>query len=249
MGGGGSVIPNREPNAAFVLYSVPSFESGHPDRVVGGAVESNKQAVEPNSVLVCKINPRINRVWKVGEHGVGEGRVIASTEWIVIRAVKGVEPNYLVHFLSTERVRQYLAANVSGVGGSLMRVNATTVGAIQFPLPPLPEQRRIVEQIDTLFAEIAEGEAALAEARKGLDLFRRSLLKAAVTGELTREWRAANAPARTAADLLTHIRAHRHLVRSRRASKPFTEVVDGRAERWSTPHSRHLGPRTCVRTS
>jgi type I restriction enzyme, S subunit len=42
-----------------------------------------------------------------------------------------------------------------------MRVNAATVGEIVFPLPPLPEQRRIVERIDALFAEIAEGEAAL----------------------------------------------------------------------------------------
>jgi hypothetical protein len=189
MGGGGSVIPNREPNAPFLLYSVPSFESGYPERVTGRSIESNKQIVDPDSILVCKINPRINRVWRVATHAQGEGQVIASTEWIVIRCLEGIEPDYLLHFLSTERVRQYLAANVSGVGGSLMRVNATTVAAIQFPVPPLPEQRRVVDRIDALFAEISEGEAALAEARKGLELFRRSLLKAAVTGKLTRDWR------------------------------------------------------------
>ena len=77
-----------------------------------------------------------------------------------------------------------------------MRVNAATVGEIVFP-PPLPEQRRIVERIDEPFSEIAEGEAALGEARKGLDLFRRALLKAAVIGELTRDWRAVNKPAET----------------------------------------------------
>ena len=87
-----------------------------------------------------------------------------------------------------------------------MRVNATTVAAIQFPLPPLPEQRRVAEGIDALFAEIAEGEAALAEARKGLDLFRRSLLKAAVTGELTRDWREPNRPTETGSDWLERVR-------------------------------------------
>ena len=56
-----------------------------------------------------------------------------------------------------------------------------------------------------MFAEIANGEAALAEARKGLDLFRRVLLKAAVTGELTKEWREANRSAETGVDLLTRI--------------------------------------------
>jgi type I restriction enzyme S subunit len=71
---------------------------------------------------------------------------------------------------------------------------------------PFAEQHRIVERIDALFAEIAEGEAALAEARKGLDLFRRSLLKPAVTGELTRDWREANKPAETAAEFLANVR-------------------------------------------
>src|SRR3954464_10022638 len=51
------------------------------------------------------------------------------------------------------------------------------------PLPPLAEQRRIVTRIDELFAEIAEGEAALERARRDLDVWRRALLKAAVTGE------------------------------------------------------------------
>ncbi len=42
-------------------------------------------------------------------------------------------------------------------------------------------------RIDALFAEIEDGEAALADARKGLDTFRRALLKSAVTGELTKD--------------------------------------------------------------
>ncbi len=77
------------------------------------------------------------------------------------------------------------------------------------PLAPLREQRRIAERIDALFAEIADGEAALAEARKGLILFRRALLKAAVTGELTRDWREANKPGETGAALLERIKAGR----------------------------------------
>ena len=63
-------------------------------------------------------------------------------------------------------------------------------------------------RIDELFAEIAEGEAALQRARQGLDTWRRALLKAAVTGELTRDWREANRPAETGApDSSARIRA------------------------------------------
>jgi type I restriction enzyme S subunit len=69
-------------------------------------------------------------------------------------------------------------------------IDATALAAFPAPVAPLAEQRRIVARIGELFSEIAEGEAALAEARKGLEVFRRALLKAAVTGELTRDWRA-----------------------------------------------------------
>jgi type I restriction enzyme, S subunit len=55
---------------------------------------------------------------------------------------------------------------------------------IPIPLAPIREQRRIVAQIEELFAEIDEGEAALKRARQGLDTWRRAILKEAVTGEL-----------------------------------------------------------------
>ncbi|PYE99908.1 type I restriction enzyme S subunit [Rhodopseudomonas faecalis] len=73
------------------------------------------------------------------------------------------------------------------------------------PLAPRAEQRRIVARIDALFAEIAEGEAALAAARNGLETFRRALLKAAVTGELTADWRAACAASETGHDFLVQL--------------------------------------------
>ncbi len=56
-------------------------------------------------------------------------------------------------------------------------------------LPPLAEQKRIVSKIDELLSSIDEGERALERVRKLMQRYRRSLLKAAVTGELTREWR------------------------------------------------------------
>jgi type I restriction enzyme S subunit len=72
-----------------------------------------------------------------------------------------------------------------------------------------------VARINELFAEIAEGEAALEHARQGLDIWRRALLKTAVTGELTRDWREANRPAETGADLFARIRAERQASASR----------------------------------
>src|SRR5690606_36481298 len=61
------------------------------------------------------------------------------------------------------------------------------------PVAPLNEQRRIVEKIETLFARLDKGEEALRDVQKLLARYRQSVLKAAVTGALTADWRAENA--------------------------------------------------------
>lgn len=69
--------------------------------------------------------------------------------------------------------------------------------------------KAIVARIDELFAEVDDGEAALARARDDLATWRKALLKAAVTGELTADWRAANPPTETGTDLLARILVER----------------------------------------
>lgn len=181
------IEPSRTPDKRFELYSVPSFPSGRPEIVEGKTVGSSKQTVCPDTVLVCKINPRINRVWVVGNFS--EHEKIASTEWIPFWPVDGVLPHYLCYYLQQHRFRDYLAANASGVGGSLMRVKRTTLANFPLVLPPLPAQRAIASKLDELFTDLDAGVAALERAKAKLKRYRASVLKAAVEGRLTEEWR------------------------------------------------------------
>lgn len=202
-----SINPAKWPEKVFELYSVPSFDSRRPEVIPGGEIGSSKQTVQPGDVLLCKINPRINRAWVVGAQTAHDQ--IASTEWIRFPASPDLVPEFLRHYFSMEVLRSYLAMNASGVGGSLMRVKAATLASYPVPVPPLDTQRRIVARIDELFSELDDGEAALARARADLETYRKSLLKAAVTGELTADWRAANPPAETGEQLLQRILADR----------------------------------------
>ncbi|WNK00384.1 restriction endonuclease subunit S [Thalassospiraceae bacterium LMO-JJ14] len=210
---GSSINPAKSPDEVFELYSVPSYDIGMPESTLGSEIGSSKQAVTPLSVLLCKINPRINRSWVVGE--AAGYRQIASTEWIVFPPSDAYEPEYLCYFLRQHSVRDYLAQNVSGVGGSLMRVKASTLKDFPFPVAPRVEQRRIVEKIETLFARLDKGEEALREVQKLLARYRQSVLKAAVTGQLTADWRAENA------DRLEHGR------------DLLARILETRREQWS----------------
>jgi len=116
-----------------------------------------------------------------------------------------IDPSYLSHALNSPLLKRQADSAARGVAQKTV-----TLGSLRgfiLPLAPLSEQRRIDARIEELFAEIAEGEAALERVRSGLDTWRRTLLKAAVTGELTRDWRQANKPSGTASDFLTQIRA------------------------------------------
>lgn len=131
-----------------------------------------------------------------------------STEFHILEP-QAVRARYLFHWLSQEVFRNLAEHNMTGTAGQ-KRVPTDWLRATVIPVPDVPEvQDRIVRRIDALFAEIDEGEAALAEARAGVETYRKTLLKAAVTGELTADWRQNNPPAETGEQLLQRILADR----------------------------------------
>ena len=73
------------------------------------------------------------------------------------------------------------------------------------PVAPTNEQRRIVAKIEELFSDLDAGVAALERAKAKLKRYRAAVLKAAVEGKLTEEWRAKHPPKETASQLLERI--------------------------------------------
>ncbi|MEM5528247.1 restriction endonuclease subunit S [Gammaproteobacteria bacterium AS21] len=63
---------------------------------------------------------------------------------------------------------------------------------LEFPIPPLAEQKVIADKLDTLLAQVETTKARLDRIPKILKTFRQSVLAAAVSGKLTEEWRGKN---------------------------------------------------------
>lgn len=178
----GTVNPATRPDEVFELYSVPSFPAGRPDQLPGRAIGSTKQTVRPDDVLVCKINPRINRVWTVGPRSDHEQ--IASSEWIGFRS-DALVPRFAKHYFSEPSFRSLLCSEVSGVGGSLTRAQPSRVAEYPVLVAPLAEQTRIANQLDTLLARIQACQDRLEAIPALLKRFRQAVLNSAVSGKLT----------------------------------------------------------------
>lgn len=120
----------------------------------------------------------------------------------VVRS-NGITSRLLYHFLQTDHYRRLIRDLAKGT--NINNLKRDHLIEMMVPVPPDVAQVSIVARIDELFAEIDNGEAALARARDDLATWRKALLKAAVTGELTVDWRSANPPTETGSDLLASI--------------------------------------------
>lgn len=157
----------------------------------------------------------------IGRALVYDGAIAELTvdSHVTIVRPSSIDPTYLGYFVQTSRVQHLV---VDGHVGSTnqQELPRSFVEDLLIPLAPLAEQRRIVARVDALFAEIAEGEAELNRAREGLDTFRHALLKAAVTGELTKDWRENNPATETGQDRLARLRGS--MAKSKRRRTAWT---------------------------
>lgn len=140
-----SINPMKTPDTVFEMYSVPIYETGHPEYLRGSEIASNKTIVRKNDVLLCKINPRINRVWVVGDESQYQN--IASSEWIVIRTSE-YNPEFLAWYFRNPKFQKLMMSEVTGIGGSLTRAQPKAVA--EYPVPVLPrlEQDAIAEVLN-----------------------------------------------------------------------------------------------------
>lgn len=168
----GQVVP--EPGTTYDLYSVPAFPSQRPERIDGAGIKSGKRQVQPGDVLLCKINPRINRVWLV-DNAAGHPQV-ASTEYLILRPHERDMGPFIQQFLSSPSFRRWIELSVEGATGSHTRAKSGPILQQPIPIAPLGEQKRIVAAIEEHFSRLDAAEATLRQSLKRLDTLRSCIL-------------------------------------------------------------------------
>lgn len=119
-------------------------------------------------------------------NGIGAG----TTELIVLRNRK-IVPKYTFYLISTEKFVNGGRRTYSGVVGQ-QRISMDYVNQFPIPLPPLPEQKRIVHRIESLFAKLDEAKEKIQQVLDGAEMRKAAILHKAFTGELTKNWRKEN---------------------------------------------------------
>lgn len=139
----------------------------------------------------------------------------------------------------------YLAAiNANTPSVTVKHLSSKTIGEIELPLPPRAEQTRIVAKLEELLSDLDAGVDELKAAQKKLGQYRQSLLKAAVEGALTAEWRANNTPSETGAQLLQRILTERRARWEAKQLAKFKEQGKTPPKDWQKKYPEPVQPYT-----
>lgn len=106
---------------------------------------------------------------------------------LVLRA-KRILSKYLFYYLRLE----FLFGKFMGESTqttNIANINTKKLGTYEIPLPPLVEQQRIVDRIESLFARLDEAKEKAQAVLDGFELRKSAILHKAFCGELTERWR------------------------------------------------------------
>ena len=112
-----------------------------------------------------------------------------------------------------------------GTGTTVKGIRLEVLKDLDFPLAPLAEQKRIVEKLDQVLAQVDTIKARLDGIPAIFKRFRQSVLAAAVSGKLTEEWRWENKPAQVSFNEIKLIKEN--LIKNKAAKKDL-EAKEGR---------------------
>ena len=144
-----------------------------------------------NDILFAKITPCMENGKTAIITDLKEKIGYGSTEFHILRSTKIINNKLLYNFLKQKRFRDDAKYNMTGSVG-FRRVPTIFMKNYSFPLPPLDEQKRIVEKLDFLFDKIKKAKELIEEIKVDIENRKISILDRAFKGVLTSKWRNKN---------------------------------------------------------
>jgi type I restriction enzyme S subunit len=160
----------------------------------------------------------------------------------VFRPGSAVAPKYLLYALQDPGTKAKMMDGVAGV--AITRLTLKKLGAAEIPVAPRAAQDRIVEKLEELLSDLDAGVAELKAAQKKLAQYRQSLLKAALEGSLTAEWRAKHPSTETGAQLLERILQERRARWEAKQLAKFEEQGKAPPKGWQAKYPEPVQPDT-----
>jgi type I restriction enzyme S subunit len=137
-----------------------------------------------NDILFAKVTPCMENGKIAIVNNLNNNIGFGSSEFHVIRVSEQILNSFLFYFLIRDKFRSEAAANMTGAVG-LRRVPKQFLENYRLPVPPLSEQKQIVDKIEELFSELDAGRRQLESVKGQLRTYCQAVLKSAFEGRFT----------------------------------------------------------------
>ena len=237
------VINDAVPVHFVPMKAVEPEGSGlaRPEICTYGEVKKGYTPFLSGDVIMAKITPCMENGKTTVVPDLPDAVCFGSTEFHVFRPEQGISPHWLSYYLLQSNFRKLARMHMAGSAGQL-RVPAPFLDSVQIPLAPLSEQQRILEKVEELLSDLDAGVAALERVGRKLSHYRAAMLKAAMEGLLTAEWRQQHPNVEPAAELLTSILAERRRHWEEEQLRKFGEVGKVPAKNWKSKYKEPVAP-------
>jgi len=140
------------------------------------SVKSLKNVFVKGDILYGKLRPYLNK------HDIADFDGICSTDILVFKPRPIAFIKLVNYYLDTDKFIEYAISNSRGI--NLPRVAQAIILQMPFPLPPLAEQQRIVERIESLFEKLDRAKELAQSAIDSFEVRKAAIMHKAFTGEL-----------------------------------------------------------------
>lgn len=158
------------------------------DATSGGArIQSTKQKIKPSGLLKTRaVKPGdflLSNSMSFGKPYICDIDGCIHDGWLVLGGVdRAFDPDFLYHCLRSDGVQRQFSDKAAG--STVQNLNSDLVRDVVIPLPPVPEQRRIVRKLDALSARSTTARTHLAAIEKLVKRMRGAVLSQALNGRL-----------------------------------------------------------------
>jgi type I restriction enzyme S subunit len=174
-----SVNPSQFPDKEFNHYSLPAFDTNElPNVDLGSSILSNKTGVRKYSVLFSKLNPRIPRIWSIGD--IDESNSICSTEFIGFTPKQDFFYSYINYFLKQPELVTKLTGIAMGTSNSHQRIKPADLLELEVIIP----DEEVVKQFEKIIRPLLETRFHKIQENESLKITRDSLLPKLMSGEI-----------------------------------------------------------------
>ncbi|MCW1985106.1 UNVERIFIED_ORG: type I restriction enzyme S subunit [Sphingomonas sp. R1F5B] len=188
-----SIDPTKQPDTEFRYVDIGAIDKstqtiGEPKSFLGRDAPSRaRRVIHEGDVLFSTVRTYLKNIAAVPEELDGS---LTSTGIAVLRASGAIDHRYLFNWVCSD---EFVGKMSGAQDGTLYpAVTDKDVSGAAVPLPPLPEQRRIVAKVDGLTARTARARKELDRIPTLIARYKQRLLALAFSGESTASWRASH---------------------------------------------------------